>query len=130
MIYDFFCEFFERYRVMGLFDGIDGITLSQQVLHGVYGILIILPSDTFFRSEGRFVYLLIRRAAAYTAEQDTLDTHGIGRTEDSADIMLAPHIIEDHDERQFIRFSVLVDIHATHLGCCQFAVHKAKGKWT
>ena len=74
--------------------------------------------------------LLIRRAATYTAEHDSFDTHRIGSAEDSAHVMLTAHVIQHNHNRQFVRFAVLLHIHAPHLGCRQFFAHNVKGKCT
>ena len=72
--------------------------------------------------------LLVRRATAYTAEHDALDTHGIGGTKNSTYVMLATHVVQHYHQRQFVRFVVLRHTHASHLGCGQFLTHNAKGK--
>ena len=101
---------------MSLLDGIDGVTLCLQVMHGVECVLVILPFDGFFGTEGGLVDLGIRRAAAYAAEHDAFDAHGIGGAKDSTYVMLATNVIEYYDQRQFLRLAVLVEVHATHFG--------------
>ena len=103
--------------VVRLLDGIDRIAFGLQGFDGVEGILEIGPIDTIFCTECGLVNLGIRRAAADAAEHDALDAHGIRRAEYGPHIMLATDIIEHHNERQFVRFAVLVYAHAPHLGC-------------
>ena len=98
-IYDLLCHFFEGDRVMSLLDGEDGITLILKCSDGVEGVFVILPFDGFFGSEGGLMNLLIRGAATDAAEDDALDTHGVGGTEDRSDIMLAADVVKHHHQR-------------------------------
>ena len=124
------CCLFERDRVMGLLNGINGITLYLQVLDSVQGLFVILPFNRFFGAECRLMDLLVRRATTYTAEHHAFYAPGIGGAKDRTHVMLTAHVIEHHDQRQFVRLAVLVHVHATHLSCGQFFTHSAKGKWT
>ena len=124
------CCLFERDRVMGLFNGINGVTLCLQVLDSVQSLFVIRPFDGFFGAECGLVNLLIRWAATDTAEHHAFYAHGVGGAEDRTHVMLTAHVIEYHDQRQFVRLAVLVHVHATHLGCGQFFTHSANGKWT
>ena len=72
--------------------------------------------------------LLVRRATTNAAEHHFLNAHGVGGAEDRTYVMLTAHVIEHHDQRQFVRLAVLVHVHATHLSGCQFFSHSAKGK--
>lgn len=74
--------------------------------------------------------LLIRRTTAYAAQHHFLNAHRISRAEYSTYVMLTAHVVQDHHQRQFVRFAVLVHIHATHFCCRQFFTHNAKGKCT
>ena len=95
----FFRDVFERHGVMGLFDGINGVTFGLQGAHGVQGLFEIGPFDGFFGAEGGLMDLCIRRAATYAAEHDFLDTHRVGGAEDSAYVMLTADVIEHHHQR-------------------------------
>ena len=79
---------------MRLFDGIDRVSFVLQGTHGLDGILVILPFDGLFGTEGGFMYLWVGRAATDAAEHNTLDTHGVGGTENGSYIMLAAHIVQ------------------------------------
>ena len=115
---------------MCLLDGINRITFVLQRLHGIQRLFIIRPLDTLFGTQRGLMDLCIRRTATDTAEHDAFDTHRIRRPEYRTHIMLAAHIIQHNYQRQLIRLTVLVDIHATHLSSRSFLAHKAKGKWT
>ena len=115
---------------MRLFNGIDGITVSLECAHGFDRILVILPLHGLFRAECGLMQFRVGRAAAYAAEQDALDTHRVGRAEHSAYVMLAAHIVQHHHQRQFVRFAVLVNAHASHFGCGQFFTHSSNGRFT
>lgn len=78
---------------MCLFDGIDGVTLCFEFAHCVQGLLIILPLDRLFCAQRGLMDLLIRRTATDAAEDHALDTHRIGRAEDSPYVMLTTHVI-------------------------------------
>ena len=110
-----FCHLFERDGVMCLFDGIDGVSLGLQVLDGVEGILVILPFDGFFSTEGGLMDLRIRRTATYSAQHHTFNTHGVSGAKDSTHVMLTAYVIQHHDQRQFICLAILGHVHATHL---------------
>ena len=62
--------------------------------------------------------LLVRRAATDAAEHHAFYAHGVGGAEDRTYVMLTAHVIEHHDQRQFICLAVLIDVHATHLSGC------------
>ena len=109
------CHFFQRHGVMCLFDGIDGITLFLQVLHGVEGLFVIGPIDGLFGAQSGLMDLLVRRTATDPAEYDAFDTHSVRRTEDCAYVMLAADVIEHDDQGQFVCFVVLGHAHSTHL---------------
>ncbi len=130
VIGDLFCDVFKGDGVMRLLDGIDGISFVLQSMHGVQGVLIVLPTDTLFGTECGLVDLLVRRAATDTAQHDALDTHGVGGTENGTYVMLAADIIEHDDQRQFVRLAVLVHVHATHFGSGKFLAHSLNGKCT
>lgn len=102
---------------MGLLDGIDGVTLLLQVLDSVQGVLIVAPFDTLFGTQCGLMYLCVRRTATDAAQHHALDTHRVGGTKDSTYIMLAPYVIEHHNERYLVRLLVLRHTQAIHL-CC------------
>lgn len=108
---------------MSLLDGKDGVSFGLQGTYGVEGVFVIRPRDGFFGSEGGLVNLLIRGAATDAAEDDSLDTHGVGGTEDRSDVMLAADVVKHHHQRQFVGLFVLVYIHPPHLGGRQFLTH-------
>ena len=74
--------------------------------------------------------LLVRRTTAYTTENHFLYPHRIGGTKNSTYVMLATHVVQNHYQRQFVRFVVFCHAHASHLGCGQFLTHNANGNRT
>ena len=101
---------------MCLFDGINGVPFGLEGLNSVQCLFVVLPLDGLLRTESRLVYLLVRRTTTDSAEHDALNTHRIGGAEDGPDIMLATHVIENHDERYLLCLAVLVHVQAVHFG--------------
>ena len=119
-IYDLFGCFFQREGIMCLLDSIDIITLLKEVSYRLFCLLIVRPTDCIFSAEGCLVQLLIRRAATYTTKHDTLNAHRICCAKNSTYIMLAAHIIEYYNQRQFVCVVVFLYGHSPHLGSSEF----------
>ena len=58
----------------------------------------------------------VRRTGGNATENQTLETEGIGGTEDRPDIIHTAHIIEDDDDGELLLTAEVLKTEALHLG--------------
>src|SRR3954447_576714 len=58
------------------------------------------PANTLFRAQGSLRYAFVRGASSDSGQYKLLDPSAVSRTEERADVVHAPHIIQQDRDRQ------------------------------
>ncbi len=98
-----------------LFHGKHLIPLLLQCPDSLKSRLVITPVHRFLRTQSRLVNLCGRRCLTNAAKTNGLYTKGVGCTEHATDVVHAPHIVQHHHQRQFLRLLVFLNAQALHL---------------
>lgn len=113
-------EIFERNAAFDLFEGADGVALGVQAFDSFEGRRMIAPRDRVFGSESGFVDFGRRRAGCDAAQAYAFDGKGVAGSENGTDVIEAPHVVEDYDERNFFLPAVFLDRCAVEIPDCLF----------